>query len=84
METVGVLAGPHAQAIPAATAQLHAALAPCSTGRTMVDLHGTPGDGTDRARAWTPEVYTRLHRAKASYDPANLIRFGHAVTPATA
>jgi FAD/FMN-containing dehydrogenase len=84
VETVGILAGPHAQAVPAATAGLHAALAPYSTGRTMVNLHGTPGDDTDRARAWTPEVHTRLRRVKAGYDPANLIRFGHAVTPAMA
>jgi hypothetical protein len=84
VETVGILAGPHAEAIPAATAGLHAAMAPYSTGRTMVNLHGTPGDEADRARAWTPEVYTRLRRAKASYDPANLIRFGHTVTPTMA
>ncbi|WP_371599005.1 FAD-binding oxidoreductase [Streptomyces sp. NBC_00564] len=85
LETVGVLAGPEAAAaVETATVALNAAMAPYGTGRTMVNIHGAPGDEADRARAWTPEVYTRLRAAKATYDPANLLRFGHAVTPAAA
>jgi FAD/FMN-containing dehydrogenase len=82
LETIGIPAGPHAAAVPGAIAGLHEAMRPCSTGRTMVNLHGTPGDEADRRRAWTPETYARLRRAKATYDPANLFRFGHAVVPA--
>jgi hypothetical protein len=48
----------------------------------MVNVHGRPGNETDRARAWTPEAYSRLQHAKSTYDPANLLRFGHTVTPA--
>ncbi len=81
LETIGILAEPHAGAVPAAIAVLHEAMRSHSTGRTMVNLHGTPGDEEDRARAWTPETHARLRRAKATYDPANLFRFGHAVTP---
>jgi FAD/FMN-containing dehydrogenase len=47
----------------------------------MVNIHGRPGDEADRARAWTPEVYDRLRRAKTTYDPHNLLRFGHAIAP---
>ena len=50
----------------------------------MVNLHGTPGDEKDRARAWTDEVYTRLSRTKSHYDPDNLLRFGHTVIPTSA
>ncbi len=70
--------------IETATATLHAAMAPYGTGRTMVNIHGRPGDERDRARAWTPEVYARLRRTKATYDPANLLRHGHTVTPVAA
>lgn len=83
LEAVGVLAAPPmAEAVEQATRALNTAMAPHGTGRTMVNLHGTPGDDTDRARAWTPEVYDRLRRTKSTYDPKNLLRYGHTVTPA--
>jgi FAD/FMN-containing dehydrogenase len=82
LQTVGILAGPHAAAVPTATVAVQAAMAPYSTGRTMVNLHGTPGDAADRARAWSPTTYDRLCQAKRHYDPQNLLRFGHAVVPA--
>ncbi|MFC9504803.1 FAD-binding oxidoreductase [Streptomyces sp. NPDC057002] len=83
LESVGILAAPPAaEALEQATAQLYTAMAPYGTGRTMVNIHGTPGDEQDIARAWTPEVYDRLRHDKATYDPANLLRYGHAVTPA--
>jgi FAD/FMN-containing dehydrogenase len=83
MDSVGVLpAPPAAEAIEQATATLYAAMAPYGTGHTMVNIHGTPGDDRDRARAWTPEVYDRLRRDKSTYDKKNLLRFGHTVTPA--
>ncbi|MET9395107.1 FAD-binding oxidoreductase [Streptomyces sp. NPDC006624] len=83
LESVGIIpAPPAAEAVEQATRRLHSAMAPYGTGRTMVNIHGTPGDDQDRARAWTPEVYDRLRHDKATYDPSNLLRFGHAVTPA--
>ncbi|WLW53112.1 FAD-binding oxidoreductase [Streptomyces sp. YU58] len=83
LEAVGVLAAPPmAEAVEQATTALNTALAPYGTGRTMVNLHGTPGDESDRARAWTPEVYDRLRHTKSTYDPENLLRYGHTVGPA--
>jgi hypothetical protein len=84
LQTVGVLAGPHAAEVPAATASARSAMAPWSTGHTFVNLHGTPGDESDRARAWPAETYARLRRVKGRYDPDDLLRFGHAVRPADA
>ncbi|MGW0825581.1 FAD-binding oxidoreductase [Streptomyces sp. NPDC002845] len=82
---VGVVTdAPAARAIEQATTALHTAMAPYGTGLTMVNVHGTPGDELDRARAWTPEVYDRLRRTKATYDPSNLLRYGHTVPPAAA
>jgi hypothetical protein len=82
MDSVGVLpAPPVAEAVERATRELYGAMAPYGTGRTMVNIHGTPGDEADRARAWTPEVYDRLRRTKTTYDPDNLLRFGHTVAP---
>ena len=84
LETVAIPMHPEAaEAIERATAALHTAMAPYGTGRTMVNIHGTPGDDQDRARAWTPEVYDRLRRAKSTYDPKNILRFGHTVPPTT-
>lgn len=83
LEAVGVLAGPDmAEAVERATTALYAAMAPYATGCTMPNLHGRPGDATDRARAWTPEIYDRLRRTKQTYDPQNLLRYGHTVTAA--
>ena len=83
LETVAMLRGTRRPPRRSKRPRSHcnAAMAPYGTGRTMVNIHGAPGDETDRARAWTPEVYTRLRQTKATYDPANLLRFGHAVTP---
>ncbi|WP_424854366.1 FAD-binding oxidoreductase [Streptomyces sp. SAI-170] len=85
LESVGVLTDPEAaEAVEAANHDLYTAMAPHSTGLTMVNTHGRPGDALDRARAWTPEVYDRLRRLKATYDPKNLLRHGHTVPLAAA
>ncbi|MER6417726.1 FAD-binding oxidoreductase [Streptomyces sp. NPDC001137] len=85
LETVGVLPDPDtAAAVESATTALHRTMSPWSTGHTMVNLHGRPGDEKDRARAWTDEVYTRLTRTKSHYDPDNLLRFGHTVCTTSA
>ncbi|MET9445137.1 FAD-binding oxidoreductase [Streptomyces sp. NPDC006610] len=83
LETVAIVPSPpEAEAVERATRSLHEAMAPYGTGHTMVNIHGAPGDETDRARAWTPAHYARLRHAKSAYDPADLLRFGHVVTPA--
>ncbi|MGN7139676.1 FAD-binding oxidoreductase [Streptomyces pseudogriseolus] len=78
LESVGVVASPSdAEAVERATRALHTAMSPYGTGRTMVNIHGAPGDTADRARAWTPEVHADLLRLKHAHDPAGLLRFGH-------
>ncbi len=76
---IGALMPPIADAVPAAVDGLMASFEPFSTGRSMVNLHGRPGDAADRARPWAPEVYTRLCALKTAYDPTRMFRFGHAV-----
>ncbi len=76
---VGLLAPPNINRIPSALASIFTAMAPYSSGRTFVNLHGVPGDEADRARAWSDETYARLVHAKSVYDPHNLLRFQHAV-----
>jgi hypothetical protein len=49
----------------------------------MVNFHGVPGDAADRARPWPAATYERLQRAKATYDPGDLFRFGHAIPAPT-
>jgi FAD/FMN-containing dehydrogenase len=82
MQSVGILAGPHGAAVPAATVAAASTMTPHSLGRTFLNMHGRPGDDADRARPWTPEVHERLRRAKGRFDPDNLFRYGHAVRPA--
>lgn len=77
---VGFKMPPFADAVSASIRGILAAMAPHSTGYTLVNFHGEPGDEADRARAWPPAVYARMRAAKASYDPGNLLRFGHAIS----
>lgn len=76
---VGALMPPIADAVPDAIARLMEAAAPWSTGGSMVNFHGVPGDAADRARPWPRQTFERLQRARATYDPRNLFRFGHAI-----
>ena len=77
---VGFNMPPLAEASMASIRAILTAMVPHSTGFTLVNFHGLPGDEADRARAWSPAVYERMRAAKASYDPGNLLRFGHAIT----
>jgi FAD/FMN-containing dehydrogenase len=84
---IGVLMGPAAGLVPAATDAFVASFTRFSTrpgGATLVNFHGRPGDSADRARPWHPKTYARLCELKARFDPQNLFRFGHAVAPAAA
>jgi hypothetical protein len=76
---VGLMAPPNMAAVPGSIASILKAMAPHSSGRTFVNLHGVPGDEADRARAWSAEVYARLVQAKSHYDPDNLLRFQHSI-----
>ena len=76
---IGLMVPPVAEMVPAAVKGLLAAMGPFATGGTMVNFHGRPGDEADRARAWSPEAYARLTAAKTTYDPSNMLRFGHGI-----
>ncbi|HSF26355.1 MAG TPA: FAD-binding oxidoreductase [Actinomycetes bacterium] len=79
VETVAIPMGPAPEAALAAVESTVAALAPWSTGRTMVNFHGVPGDEADRARAWDEPTYQRLCALVRELDPAGMFRFGHAI-----
>ena len=79
-DLVGAATQVEIRALTASIRGILAAMAPHSTGYTLVNFHGEPGDEADRARAWSPEVYERMRSAKSTYDPGNLLRFGHAIT----
>ena len=79
VSAIGALMGPAAAAVPAGLAAVEAALAPHRSSSTLLNLHGSLHDDDDRARPWTAEQYARLRRVRATYDPADLFRFGHAV-----
>ena len=64
-----MLVPPIAELVPAGIAALLDAMRPWATGYTMVNFHGHPGDATDRARAWPPEIYEVIKKAKRRYDP---------------
>ena len=51
---LGFKTPPMVMAATEAIRSILAAMAPHSTGYTLVDFHGEPGDEADRARAWPP------------------------------
>ncbi|MCU1586506.1 MAG: mitomycin radical oxidase [Microbacteriaceae bacterium] len=77
--SIGLMAPPVAALVPGYLRALLEAMRPYGTGFTLVNFHGKPGDAADRARAWAPEIFDRLRAAKASYDPANMFRYGHGI-----
>lgn len=77
---LGVPGLPAPDQVEAALARLAVALEPYAAG-SLINFHGPAGDEQDRARAWEPAAYEVLKTAKASWDPQNLFRFGHAVPP---
>jgi hypothetical protein len=76
---IGLMAPPYIGAIPGSIASILKAMAPYSSGRTFVNMHGLPRDEADKARAWSAEVYARLVQAKSLYDPDNLLRYQHSI-----
>jgi FAD/FMN-containing dehydrogenase len=78
--TVGVLAPPIADQVPAAGAAVHEAMAKWCTGGALLNFLGAV-DGPDQvAKVWAPEVHERLLRIKAKVDPLDLFRSGHSLT----
>ena len=67
------------QASRASIDAMEAALGPYTNGRDYLNFAERP---TDPARFYTPAAYRRLREVKAQYDPRNLIRANHPITPA--
>lgn len=70
-------------ALEAAHHRLAEALAPLSTGHMFANFVMVGENTTARTKlAYQPEVYARLQRVKAKYDPTNRFRFNRNITPA--
>ncbi len=78
---LGLMVPPVAEAVPGALVAAVAEMAPYTTGRTFVNLHGTPASEEDRARAWPQDTYRRLRAVKHRFDPEDRFRFAHSVSP---
>ncbi|MGH7921904.1 MAG: FAD-binding oxidoreductase [Candidatus Dormibacteraceae bacterium] len=76
---IGALAPPITSQVPPDVDRVIASVAPWSTGQTLLNLHGAPGDEADRSRAWDPATYERLRDLVRRVDPAGLFCFGHAI-----
>jgi FAD/FMN-containing dehydrogenase len=55
------------------------AMAPWSTGTSLLNWLGETSTAAEVARAWQPEVHRRLLTVKRAVDPDNVFRFGHAL-----
>jgi FAD/FMN-containing dehydrogenase len=79
LNAVGLMTPETGEAAPAAVAAVLDAAEPWSTGGTLLNLHGRPGDEADRARAWDLATYRRLAELTRRLDPAGLLRHEHAI-----
>jgi FAD/FMN-containing dehydrogenase len=76
---LGVLLPGLEEVVKAAGIGLIAALAPWTTGTSIVNWLSSTASREDVARAWRPEVYERLVAIKQQVDPDRVFRFGHAL-----
>ena len=56
-------------------------LSPYTTGTKLLNHLGSTTAPHEVATAWTRDTYRRLAALKAAYDPRNVFRYGHAITP---
>lgn len=76
---IGVMTPETATVASAAVDAVLSATQPWATGRTLLNMHGTPGDRDDRARPWDPATYHQLRELGVRYDPHGLLCHGHAI-----
>lgn len=82
LTAIGIVAPDTAEIAPAAVDAVMAGVQPWSSGQSLLNLHGTPGDDADRALAWEPDIYRRLAALTLRLDPHGLFRHGHAIARA--
>jgi FAD/FMN-containing dehydrogenase len=70
---------PFSVIVDASVPALTAALRPYGSGGSFLNFLADPGR---TASAYTPENLRRLRAVKAAYDPDNVFRVGHNITPA--
>jgi hypothetical protein len=68
-----------AAAVAAALPVMRKAMAPYEGGRQYLNF--AEQKGTDVRGFYTPETYDRLRRVKAQYDPDEVLRANHAISP---
>lgn len=69
------------EGVAAAGERVIEALAPWSTGGSLINFQGSATAPEQVAAAWRPETYARLSRLKREYDPQHLFRTGHVIEP---
>jgi FAD/FMN-containing dehydrogenase len=81
--TLGALAPPVADAVPGALRAVRDALRPWAARGCLLTFLGE-ADAEAVSRNWEPAVWARLRAVKAAYDPTEVFRQGHRVTPSGA
>ncbi len=76
---LGVLAPGIEELVPRAGEAVLEAMAPWSTGTSLLNWLGETSTPAEVARAWAPDVHRRLLEVKRTVDPGNVFRFGHAL-----
>lgn len=82
LSAIGLVTPQTIASAPAAVDAVLTAAAPWANGHTLLNLHGSLGNDTDRARPWDAATYQRLQQLIARYDPQRVFRFGHAAARA--
>ncbi|WP_353987738.1 FAD-binding oxidoreductase [Ruicaihuangia caeni] len=73
---VGALTPTDAPNVRGALERLLEAMEPYGNGYTMVNFRGRLNGVTSHLHSWSPAVRARLARAKAHYDPGDLMHYG--------
>jgi hypothetical protein len=76
---LGVLAPGIDELVPSDGEAILEAMAPWSTGTSLLNWLGETTTAAQVARAWRPDVHRRLLQVKRGVDPGNVFRFGHAL-----